>query len=404
MASGAQASAARVHPQRELPKRLRGWKIASRLRIIVAAPLVAVIGFAGLALAGSARQASQATDLGVRARLAANAGGLAYQVQRERAAAADLLTSGSPRQEAAFASQTTETDDAIAVYRRQRAQVTEVPAATRATLNRIDVALDAMAALRAQVRTAAHASVSSMTFSYRIAVADLLAYRESTAQAVPSPEIADDIRAAAALSRTAESVGQQQVAVMRAVAAGQLTPALHQDITASRTSFTESSLAFLSLARPSWRVWWERAGSGAEALALQRLQDEVSRTRPGNRLSLDTSEWITATQAWAARLFEVQQRVDASVLTDADAARVLQQRRAIAEAAAMAAALLLTLMVAWAVARQITRRLRRLRDAANAVAFTKLPAMVAELRNADRASVNPDVLAAESAPPLEYAS
>jgi len=364
------------------------------MRIIVAAPLVAVVGFAGLALAGSVQQAERASDLGVLARLGADAGTLAYQLQRERVSAADLLATGGNRQEDAYAKQTEETDQAVAEYRRQRALVPSVPSSTAAVLQRIDGSINDLGPLRAQVRTAANASVSAMTFSYRIIIADLLAYREATAQGVESAEIADQIRASSALSKAGESVGQQQVAVMRALAAGQLTPAMQQDITASRTGFTENSLAFLSLASPEWRVWWEQAGSGQEIVGLQRLQDQVSRAEPGSKLRVATDDWITATQSWARRLYEVQQRVDSAVFDEIDAARVDERRNAILEAAAMAVALALTVLVTWAVARQITHRLRRLRDAANTVAFDELPAMVEELRRPD-ASVHPEMLAAQ---------
>ncbi|MFC0532318.1 sensor histidine kinase [Phytohabitans kaempferiae] len=366
------------------------------MRIIVAAPLVAVVGFAGLALAGSVQQAERASDLGVLARLGADAGALAYQLQRERVSAADLLATGGTRQEDTYAKQTAETDQAVAQYRRQRALVPSVPTGTAAVLQRIDGSIDDLGPLRAQVRTAANASVSAMTFSYRIIIADLLSYREAIAQGVESAEIADQIRASAALSKAGESVGQQQVAVMRALAAGQLTPAMQQDITASRTSFTENSLTFLSLSQPEWRVWWEQAGSGEEIVGLQRLQDQVSRAEPGTRLRVGTTAWIDATQDWARRLYEVQQRVDSAVFDEIDAARVDERRNAILEAAAMAVALALTVLVTWAVARQITHRLRRLRDAANAVAFDELPAMVEELRSAD-ASVHPEMLAAQAA-------
>ncbi|GAB3807702.1 nitrate- and nitrite sensing domain-containing protein [Micromonospora zhanjiangensis] len=363
------------------------------MRLIVAAPLVAVIGFAGLALADSVRQAQRASDLREMTQLATDAGGLAYQLQRERAAAADLLATGAPQQQDTFARTTAETDTVVARYRQQRRDVPALSPGAAAVLTRIDESLDALAPLRAQVRTAAHASVSAMTFSYRIIIADLLSYREATAQGVVNAKIADAIRAAAELSKAAESVGQQQVAVLRAVAAGQLTTAMQQDITAARTSFTDASLSFLGLAEPTWTVWWEQAGSGDVAVTLQRLQDQVSRARPGARLNLDTAAWISATQGWAQRLFEVQQQVDASVLRAVDADRADQRRRAFVEAAAMAVALALTVLVTWAVARQITRRLRRLREAANTVAFRELPAMVAELRNADSSTVDPEALA-----------
>ena len=191
-------------------------------------------------------------------------------------AAADLLTYARPEQQDAFGVEMAATDDAVVRYRGQRDRLSADNGTSSALLRRIDAALDGLAPLRTQVRTATHASVSAMTFSYRIAIADLINFRENVSHGVVDARLADGIRASAALSKTAEAIGQQQVAVLRAVAGGELTPAMQQDITAARTSYTESSLSFLALAPPEWGIWWEQAGTGKEALALQRMQDEVS--------------------------------------------------------------------------------------------------------------------------------
>ncbi|MET8232825.1 nitrate- and nitrite sensing domain-containing protein [Micromonospora sp. NPDC005298] len=367
------------------------------MRLIVAAPLVAVIGFASLALTESAQQTGRADDLRTLAQVGAEAGDLAYRLQRERIAAADLLTYAAPEQQDAFAVEMAATDDAAARYRRQRDRLPADADANRSLLRRIDAALDGLAPLRTQVRTAAHASVSAMTFSYRIAIADLINLRENVSHGVVNARLADGIRASAALSKTAEAIGQQQVAVLRAAVAGELTPAMQQDITAARTSYTESSLSFLALAPPDWSTWWEQAGTGKEALALQRMQDDVSRAQPGTRLQLATPAWVSTTQARAARLADLRARVDAAVLDDVRAAHADQRRRAVAEAVGVLLALVLTALVTWAVARQITRRLRRLRDAANAVAFEQLPAVVAQLQQPGSAAVDPHKLARQQA-------
>ncbi|WP_410818833.1 nitrate- and nitrite sensing domain-containing protein [Micromonospora sp. 050-3] len=363
------------------------------MRLIVAAPLVAVIGFAGLALTESARQTARASDLQILAQVGAEAGDLAYRLQRERIAAADLLTYARPEQQDAFGAEMAATDDAVARYRGQRDRLSTDNGTSSALLRRIDGALDGLAPLRTQVRTATHASVSAMTFSYRIAIADLINFRENVSHGVVDAPLADGIRASAALSKTAEAIGQQQVAVLRAVAGGELTPAMQQDITAARTSYTESSLSFLALAPPEWSIWWEQAGTGKEALALQRMQDEVSRAQPGSQLKLETDAWVSTTQTRAARLADLRAQVDDAVRDDVRAAHADQRRRAVAEAASVLLALILTALVTWAVARQITRRLRRLRDAANAVAFEQLPAVVAQLQQPGSATVDPQKLA-----------
>jgi signal transduction histidine kinase len=393
VSAGERASA---HPR---ASRGRGWRIAARLRVIIAAPLVAVFGFAGLALANTIEQAQAAGRLGAHVALASDAGDLAYDLQLERAAAADLLTTNAQALLDAFNQQVAHTDVAVEVYQRRfRAAAAGIPAAARVVLDRVGDQLGRLGQLREQVRFGAQASVSATTFGYRILIADLLSYRESVAQAAASVGLADDMRAAAALAQAIESVGQQQVAVVRAVAAGQLTPAMQSDIIATRAGFTEASLTFQNLAPAPWRAWWEQASTGTAPLAAQQLQDQVARAAVGQPLALDSTRWIAALTAWTSRLFQLEQRVDGVVRDEVERARRWQVNRAAAEAGATALALLLTILVTTVVARRISRRLEGLRDTANDVAFTELPAVVDELRLADPASVRPDQAADRAAP------
>jgi hypothetical protein len=385
--------------------RRKGWRIAARLRVIIAAPLVAVFGFAGLALADTAGQAEQAGRLGGLVRLATDAGDLAYNLELERAAAVDLLTTNKQPQLDSFNQQTARSDASAAGYRAQRAaSAGAVPTVTRALLDRVDGQLGRLGPLREQVRFGQQASVSSTAFGYRILIADLLAYRESVAQSAASLGVADDMRAAAALAQAIESAGQQEVAVVRAVAAGQLTPAMQGDIIATRAGFTEASLAFLSLAPASWRTWWEQASTGQVPLTAQVLQEQVARVVPGQPVALDTTGWIGALAGWTYRLFQLEQRVDTIVGDEVERARRGQTGRAGIEAGATALALLLTFLVTTVVARRISRRLGRLRDTANEVAFNQLPAVVEELRVADPVTVRPDQVAEQVAPEPERVS
>ena len=73
---------------------------------------------------------------------------------------------------------------------------------------------------------------------------------------------------------------RKQVAVLRAVTAGQLTPSMQSDIIATRAGYTEASLNFLTLAPGQWRVWWEQASTGPVPLSAQQLQDQVARVVP----------------------------------------------------------------------------------------------------------------------------
>ncbi len=367
-----------------------GRRIIDQLRLIVAVPLVAVVVFAGIALVTTVQQVNRSRQLQDFAALASDAGGLAHALQRERASAVNvLLNPASPAQLEAYSSQVMNTDDNVNAYRDRRAGISDVPDVVR----RVDGNLDALPGLRDQIRKNARVSVSAIAFSYRILIADLLSYRESVARSGAPTELADQIRAAAALSRAAEALGQQQAAVLRAVAAGELTPALQQEITATRTSFVEATVQFNDLAPVEWRSWYEQASTGEQVIAAQRLQDQVNRARPGQQFELDTSGWINAMSGWSGLLFGVQQKVDDAVVEKVGDLRDEQMTQAGVQVAGVALVLLIAIVLTGVVARRITRRLRALHDAAREVAYEQLPAVVAELRAAAPGTVDPDEVA-----------
>ncbi|MFF5232236.1 nitrate- and nitrite sensing domain-containing protein [Dactylosporangium sp. NPDC000521] len=352
-------------------------------------PLVAVVVFAGIALVTTVQQVNRSRQLQDLSALASNSGGLAHALQRERAAAVNVLLNPNPAQLEAYSSQVMITDDNVTAYRESRAGLSDVPDVVR----RVDSNLEGLAQLREQVRKDARASVSGIAFSYRILIADLLSYRESVARSGAPTELADQIRAAAALSRAAEALGQQQAAVLRAVAATELTPALQQEITATRTSFIEATVQFNDLAPAEWRSWYEQASTGEQVIAAQRLQDQVNRARPGERFSLDTGGWINAMSGWSGLLFGVQQKVDGAIEKKVSELRDEQMTQAGFQIAGVALVLLIAIILTGVVARRITRRLRALHDSAREVAYEQLPAVVAELRAAAPGTVDPDEVA-----------
>ncbi|WP_432828191.1 sensor histidine kinase [Dactylosporangium sp. CA-092794] len=372
-----------------------GRRIVDQLRLIVALPLVAVVVFAGVAFVSTVQEVNRARTLQDLAALATNAGGLAHALQRERAAAVNVVLRNDPSLTDAFQQQTMLTDDAVHNYQQRRQSLSGGGDAD--TLNRIDSGLAALAGLRDQVRNDKRASVSAVAFGYRILIADLLAYRESVARSGAPTDLADEIRAAAALSRASEAIGQQQAAVLRALAAGQLTPALQQEITATRTSFTEASVSFSQLAPAEWRTWYEQANVGDQVIVAQRLQDQVGRTAVGAVMGggggLDSAAWINAMSGWEGLMYQVEQQVDESIEQSVASLHDQQLTRAAVQSAGVAVVLLVAIVLTGFVARRLTRRLRYLQDAAQTVAYEQLPAVVAELRAAAPGTVDPDEVA-----------
>ncbi|WP_433614749.1 sensor histidine kinase [Dactylosporangium sp. CA-139114] len=368
-----------------------GRRIVDQLRLIVALPLVAVVVFAGVAFISTVQEVNRARTLQDLSALATDAGGLAHALQRERAAAVNVVLHNEATQQDAFQQQSMLTDDAVRKYSDQRHNL--AGGGDSETLKRIDADLAALGKLREQVRNDKRASVSAVAFSYRITIADLLEYRESVARSGAPTDLADEIRAAAALSRAAEAIGQQQAAVLRAIAAGELTPALQQEITATRTSFTEQSVAFNQLAPAEWRTWYEQAGMGDQVVAAQRLQDQVGRTAPGQRIGFESAAWINAMSGYEGLLYQVEQQVDENIEQAVSVVHDDQMTRAALQTAGVVVVLLVAIVLTGFVARRLTRRLRYLQDAARTVAYDQLPSVVAELRAAAPGTVDPDEVA-----------
>lgn len=373
----------------------RGWRISGSivrlLRLLVAVPLLAVIGFAGLALQGTVRQvvtAGTAYDL---VTLSAQAGALTRALQAERVTAAVELTTRTEAASTTFEERVGSTDVAIAEFQRQRAEVSSAAA----ILQRVDAGLNALSTVREQVRSSPRASLSAIAFSYRILIADLLAFRASVATD-SSARVADDVRAAVAVAEAGEAIGQLQIIVLRSLAGGELTPAGQQESAGAQARFAEAGNSFLDLAEPGYVARWEQIGTNPQVVAAQRLQDEVGRTLPGKRLAVEADAWVTATDGWIGQMFQIQAEADEAVADAVAAERGQRMRDALLQSTGMLLVLALTAVLTGVVARRITRRLRSLRNTVAKVAYDRLPAVVRELDAAPPGTVRPDEVADRS--------
>ncbi|MFJ1703868.1 nitrate- and nitrite sensing domain-containing protein [Kitasatospora sp. NPDC088346] len=355
-------------------------RITRKLAVLATVPLLAVLAFAALALRITAGQVFGAAQLRSMVAISAQAGDLTHQLQRERTCAAVLLTGeASPDRTNAYLHQIQATDASIAEYRRLRARLHQGRGNALGLLRQVDDDLAGLPALRKQVESGPGAALSATTFHYRIVIADLLAYRGDVAEAGRAgADLADRINSGVALARAQEAVGQQEVAVLTSQASGVLTPAAQQAITATRTGYTEAVLEFQRTATPEWQSWLDRSMTGTEIIAAGRLEDAVARARPGRPLPLDAS-WTAVMDERSDRLQQVEQKVDAAALARVTDFRTTQRGWALSEGLAVVLAVVSVIVLAFRLGRPMIRELRRLRDAAHAVAHERLPAAVAAL-------------------------
>jgi signal transduction histidine kinase len=359
-----------------------GVRISRKVAALVAVPLAATLGFAALAVYTSYGQADRAEDLRRLVLAGAAAGELVHWLQLERGAAVVDLTGGSgePSQ---FTERVTAADAAADDYLRAREQLASVPSGLAGLLTRIDGELARLSGLRDAV-AAGEARASVAAFTYRIVIADLLSLREQVGQAGGAPaEVADRLRAAAALSQATEATGLELVAVLRARAYGPLTQTGLTEITAARTANVEALATFDAFAEPAWRAGLERSAVGPEALAAQQLQDAVARTAVGDRLGVQPEVWTAAMSERMGRQRLVETGVDADILERVTRLRDGQRRAAAAQIAAVGLAALVAVGLAVALGGPVVRGLRRLRDAAHEVAYERLPEAVTRLEQVE---------------------
>lgn len=354
--------------------------LARKLALLVAVPLVAVIGYAALALVTSIGQATDSGRLADEVSLARTAGVLTRDLHRERLASLAMLQNPpTDEQRADFRALARKTDADAAAYRGQRDALSTVPDHFADVLTRIDTGLADLPGLREQVVSGKNANLSAITFRYRIIAADLETFRERVSAGAPA-ELTGDLRAAAQLSRITEYIGLQQIAVLRAAADPYLTPATNDEVRAARAGVVDAAYTFNQGAPAAWRAWYDRARVGDDARAVQVMDDAVARTQPGQKVTLDDDAWNAAMNAHLGQLAEVELRVDDAVLASVEDYRDGQVLSTLIQAAAVLVTLAAAVVLAIWLGTPMIRGLRQLRTAAHTAAYETLPAAVFALR------------------------
>lgn len=381
---------------------LRDRRIRTKLGLILLLPVLAVVVLTGVSVASAARRSADASQARELVAAGGTAARLAAQLQRERAAAALVFASSNSGSAMAGYRQQGEATDRLVAELQAGLDGVDVPANLRPLVGRVRGDLAGLAPLRQKVAAAPDAVLSVVAFRYRAVIADLIGYRQALGQVGVASSTANGLRAAAALSQGVESLGQLQVATVRVLAAGRLTPAAQQEIVAANTGTTEALQTFTDLAPSGWpAVLNSRIGAGPQILRAERLQGVVTRAQPGTALGLDTDArgWSTAMGARIDVMHAVEADLDGRLLTAVTAERDAQRRTIVTASAVVAVLLVVVVVLGVWVARSLTGSLTRLQLGAMEVAERRLPQMVRELdvHNADPATID-RVLAATAEP------
>ena len=356
-------------------------RITRRLGVLVAVPLAAVSGFGAVALTASAGEAWRSDRLWSLMHTSDAAGKLLGRLQDERTAMALLLTTRPTGITPDVENRIAQTDAALAAYRQQVKSMLRISPDTRVLLSRIDQDLEQLDTLRSQIKAQSAPALSTVTFQYRIAIADLAQLRDTVIGAGSAPQqIAARIQAAGLLYQASEATGQEESDVLRSATGLALTPAAVSAIAHDRQSYDDAMEAFDTQAPSGWSERPDQAMTSTDILTAQQYEDQISRLGPGDVLALDRNLWVETMSARRAALDGVREDMDMATMSAVAQLRDRAELVAEIEAAAVAGTALLVVMISLRLGRPMIRGLRQLRDAAHAVASEHLPAAVEQLR------------------------
>jgi signal transduction histidine kinase len=361
--------------------RLSDQKIRTKLTLILVFPLLAIVTLAGLNVASATSAATSAERARQLVVLGTRLADLAEQLQNERAAAALVFAAGTdaaPMDE--YRQRIAASDTASQRFSEQRRR-SSPPEASRSALSRIDSEITGFQQVRQQVLSGPEAMASVVALRYRGVIADLLRLGEALSQVDGATGVAARLRATAALGKAAEALGLTQTTVVRALATGQITPAVQNEIIASDADLVQAIDEFNSLAPSEWISRYHKVMAGPEVINAERLHGIVALVQPGAvpELGTDAKGWVSAVRARIRLLHALEADLTSELVAEIGRQRDDARRDIGLLAGGGGVAILCMIVLGVIVARSLTQSLTGLRATAEAMAKTRLPEMVARV-------------------------
>ncbi|WP_436526282.1 sensor histidine kinase [Actinoplanes sp. HUAS TT8] len=401
--------------------RLRDLPIWSKLGLIMLVPTVATIIVGVNGLVEHIDQADTAENTRTLAVLAEAAGGLADQLQDERAYAVEmsvaqdktlvttvnkkLLASATPKYNGVH----TKVDAAIQRYAQQRTAVDNQPERVNLMLSRLDNNLGDLSTFRSKVTNPASGeSVDSVTGTYNKLIDDLLAVRDAAAQQATDTTLSDHLRAVAEVARAKNFVSKQRYLGHEAIGLQSFSTALRQEYLTADTGFNLAVNNLNSVATNGEDTLFKKTTQNNDASRSASNLSGPLLANSGSDISgyhLTTDGWDKAMSDYDDTFRQVEESLDKNIVAEATDKRNTTNRTVFVETSVLLGMLLLAILFAWLVARSMARSLRELRQGALAVAQFGLPHAVSRLRDpALSASLTPAQVADQIAEPLPVRS
>jgi signal transduction histidine kinase len=352
----------------------RGWLRSVRTQLLV--PIV--VATAGLVALGTVQTlsataaASDARRAQVLATTATDTVRLVHEVEREAAETVALRQRGGKSGAILVTAQQKRTDAAVVRYRQSAVKARESAANLGLALVPAETALTGLDAARTQA--AATPTAAGGDKAYRDMAAALLAVADALPSQIQDPDLAGRARSVAAVAAIEYFSSLERDALYTAFTAKKFAPGALASLSAVFGGREQREAEFLRAAANEDRLLYTSLLQGPDVEKSQQMRGSVlSADRNGAALEGDQEAWYIAQSNVIRRvnmvslaLSERLDRAAARVATDAE-------RSALLVGAGSALLAIGVLVAAVLSAVRTSRRLRRLRAAALAVARSELP-------------------------------
>jgi signal transduction histidine kinase len=363
---------------------LRNWRIACRLIVLVAIPAMLSLTLAGIRLADTLRSGEAYGRIGQVAALGQQVTGLVQAMEDERAATGVFIADGRPAAGLATLNrQYVITDRRAATVRRFALRLGGDSPRTRSSAATI---LGDIAKLPGLRRTAAQGQAPALTVinGYSAAIGSLFVVNGGIASLSGNFALITSARTVDSLSRMEDHASLQRAILDAALAAGHFGPGAQTALTTAEAQQASDLASFRSSATHEQNR--ALTSTLAEPLVGQARTVERRAIATGNGTlafgSEESEQWAAGMSFTVGWMRQAEQQLANWMVAYAQDMRRSATRSAMVTASLVLAAMLLVVLATVIISRSVVRPLRRLEEAALAVAEEDLPARVRALGGA----------------------
>ncbi len=357
-------------------------KVRWKLVAILAVPLAALLGLAGLGVTqrtGDARDAEQAAELTV---LSAKVTNAVHALQLEANWSAWFITTGGLQGGGELQTQRDVTDTAMTDLHGSLLAFDASPF-TDDFQAKLTLTADRMLGyqvIRPSVDQLAQNGSDPIAL-YAFAGSQLLELNTAMAEESPDDSLAGAFSSYVALSKAQQYSSDSFSLITESLGGAVLTDQHYSQLVRSQVDHQTQLGVYLSLATPEQKELYRRTVSGPAVAATTDGVEEVVAGGVGAPITLNPTAWQQDTITTLDLGRDVEIDVETSLLAQASSQRSDARRDVIAYGLLALSAAAFAITSAIFVGRAITRPLRRLATAAHEVADEQLPSLVEALRN-----------------------